>query len=166
MKRIFVFAVAGMSLLSACKPTEKNYRAAYDAAVAKRQAAEAEAMLPASGLISADGPQMRVVEGDTLFVESLRLRSDSAAWHQPAMAIAVSLYKMPTNARSAAAMLRDKGFRDAVAARATGDRWYVLAGGTESLKEAREFVKNFKKDMKEFPYIGLPGAPVIIRRPN
>ena len=57
-----------------CKPTEKNYKAAYDAALSRRQEVAQEQMRPATGLLSDDGPQMRIVGGDTVYVLRERLR--------------------------------------------------------------------------------------------
>lgn len=165
MKRFFKYVVLsafGMIFLSACKPTENNYRQAYDAAKAKREAANADAMIPASGLLSDDGTSLKIVNGDSLYVSRDRLRLDP---ENPdilkAYNVAVGVYKMNTNARAQAAALAEKGY-DAHAVMTTGDRWYALAGGFSSLEDAQAFIKEFKKKNPGYPYIGIPGNPVII----
>lgn len=153
-------------LLAGCKPTEKNYRSAYDAAKAKREAANAEAMIPATGLLSDDGPQMRIMEGDTLFIANDRLRRVPVNDSVPQLDtynVAVGVYKMNTNARASAVRLEDKGYR-AHAAQTTGDRWYTIAASFPTLGEAREFIRDFRADNPDYPYIGLPGAPVVVAR--
>lgn len=151
-----------VGLLASCKPTENNYRQAYDAAKAKREAANAEAMMPTTGLLNDDGTSLKIVNGDSLFVSKDRLRRDP---EQPDILktynVAVGVYKMNTNAKAQAAALCEKGY-DAHAVQTTGDRWYALAGGFDSLDEALDFIRGFKKKNPGYPYIGLPGSPVII----
>jgi len=165
MKVIKYLCVAALAFsFIACKPTEKNYREAYDAAKAKREAAEAEKMIPASGLLSDDGPSMRIVEGDTLFVSNDRLRAvktDSMHKAPAAYNVAVGVYRMSTNAEASAADLRKEGY-DASAMQTTGNRWYTIVGSFADLKDARLLIGEFKKKNPGYPYIGLPGAPVII----
>lgn len=161
MKKLLFAAVMLLMVVTGCKPTERGYKAAYDAALAKREKAQAESMLPASGLLSDDGPQPRVLDGDTVFVTSALLKFDDGAV-RPMYNVAVALYKMNTNARSMATDLKSKGY-DAVAAQARGGKWYTVAGAFTSLTGARDFILKFRKDNPGFRYIGLPGAPVVIR---
>lgn len=154
-------AALGCMVLSSCKTTEKNYQQAYDAAKARREAALAESM-PEDGLISDDGPTLKVIDGDSVYVSRDRLSIPNDGSRQPApYSVAVSLYKMPTNARAQAETLVKKGY-DAYPARTTGDRWYVVAGVFNSQAEARGFIKEFKKKNPKYTYIGLPEAPVIV----
>lgn len=158
----FTLGLLALSLFAACKPTENNYRAAYDAAKAKREAANAEAMVPATGLLSDDGTSLKIVNGDSLFVSKDRLRRDP---EQPDLLktynVAVGVYKMNTNAKAQAAALSEKGY-SAHAVQTTGDRWYTIAAAFDSLDEAQAFIKEFKKKNPGYPYIGLPGSPVVI----
>lgn len=152
------------ALFAGCKPTEKNYREAYDAAKAKREAAEAETMIPATGLMSDDGPQLRVVDGDSLYVSRDRLRKVPGEDSEfGKFNVAVGVYKMNTNAKAQASQLTEEGYK-AMAAQTTGDRWYTVAGVFETLPEAAEFIRKFKAKHKNYPYIGLPDAPVIVQR--
>lgn len=162
MKKILFLALLVSLGLCGCKPTERNYKQAYDSALAKRQKAEAEAMIPATGLLSDEGPQQRIVGGDTLYVSTERLRPVSSDEPIAPYNVAVAMYKMNTNAISMAADLKAKGYA-AQALKSTGDRWFTVAGGFPTLETARKFNKKFRKENPSFRYIGLPGAPVIIK---
>lgn len=145
-----------------CKPTENNYRKAYDAALAKRRQAAEEQMRPATGLLSDDGPMQRVIEGDTVYVinESLRLadgKRPSGRW-----ALAVGLYKMDTNAKASASDLSSQGYPDAFAAKATGGKFYTVVLVAPNMDSVRMESKKFKTRFPDYPYVGLPGSPVLI----
>ena len=158
-----MWACVASVLLTGCKPTERNYRAAYDAALAKRQAEAELRMLPASGLMSDDGPQLKIVNGDSLYVVKERLKAapgdtlPSSGW-----AVGVGVYKMNTNARAQAEALRNEGHRAACAARATGDRWYAVADTASSLERVAAAARKFTDNHPGYPYVGLPGHPVLI----
>ncbi|MDE6718161.1 MAG: SPOR domain-containing protein [Muribaculaceae bacterium] len=158
---ILPILAAGL-LIAGCKPTENNYRSAYEAAKNKREAANAEQMIPATGLLSDDGTMLKVVDGDTVFVSRDRLRRDSVSEKiLDTYNVAVGVYKMNTNAYAQAKALKEKGY-NSVAVQTTGDRWYTIAGSFPTIEEAKGFILKFGKDNKGYPYIGLPGAPVII----
>lgn len=154
-------AIAALMFVG-CKPTENNYKAAYDAAKAKREAAAAEQMRPATGLLSDDGPQLRVVDGDTLYVVSERLRMLDGATVTPRWIVAVGLFKMDTNAKATVEDLRSEGFADAFVAKAKGGKYYAVSSTAASLDSARIEQKNFRLAHPHYPYVGLPGAPVLI----
>ena len=159
-RNIMIIAGIGAIALTACKPTEKNYRSAYDVAVNKREKA-AEA-LAADGLVAEDAPRSQVVGGDTLYFVNEVLKVDDGSTPLKALNVAVGVFKMNTNARSGALALKDKGY-DACAARALGDKWYILAGSFDTIDETRAFLKRFREENPQYPYIGLSGKPVIIR---
>lgn len=167
--KIALLAICGIiagGVFTSCKPTEKNYQAAYDAAKAKREAAEAEQMIPATGLLSDDGPRLRIVDGDSLYVSHDRIRVKSmkaAGIEVDNYSVGVSVYKMSTNAKAAATRLKEAGY-NAVAVETTGDRWYTVAGTFPTLNAASEFIKAFKERNPKYPYIGLPGSPVIVAK--
>ena len=156
-KILLVCGVAAM-VLAGCKPTEKNYRAAYDAAVGKRQAEQAA--LAADGLISEDAPRPMYMDGDTIYFSNDIVKADH---EMKAVNVAVAMFKMSTNARSGAKALQEAGF-DAFPAQAVGDKWYVIAGTFEDLPAARTFIKDFAAKNPGYPYIGLNDHPAIIRK--
>lgn len=158
MRKLFIGAAVLLLGVTACKPTEKGYQAAYDAALAKRQAAQQEQMLPAQGMQMDDGPQIRVVGGDSVYVDRQRIKAaEGSAWELDKFNVAVSFFKMKTNAEASAAMMKDKGYK-AIAAQSARERWYVVVGEFPSLQEAVDFYKEFMKKNPDYKYIGLPGA--------
>lgn len=160
MKRILIAVGIVVIALTSCKPTEKNYRAAYDAAVSKRE--KTNESLAADGLISEEGPRIQVIAGDSLYFLNERLSVEDGAKPLKSLNVAVAMFKMNTNARSGASALADKGY-DASVARASGDKCYVIAGSFDTLEETRGFIKRFRKENKSYAYIGLDGHPVVIR---
>ncbi|RXE68476.1 hypothetical protein [Sangeribacter muris] len=161
MKKILLLAAVAAIALVSCKPTERNYREAYDVAVGKRE--KVSESLAADGLISEDAPRGKVVDGDTLYFVNEILRVDDGVSPLKQLNVAVAVFKMNTNARAGASMLSEKGY-DARAARALEDKWYIIAGSFDSMDDTRAFIARFRKENPSYPYIGLGGNPVIIRR--
>ena len=162
MKSKYLILLFAIFILVGCKPTEKNYKAAYDAAVAKREKSNTEAMLAADGLISDDGPVKKVIAGESLYVVEERTVALDKEHKVRAYSVAVAEFKMQTNARSGAEYLISKGY-DALVAKAIGDRYYVLAGSFDNQEEARDCYLRFVKEFPDYSYIGLPSSPVIVR---
>ena len=154
-------------MLAGCKPTEKGYKAAYDAAKNKREAAIADLGVDTSNttIQQVDGPHLRKIDGVEVFVDNLRLkRVDSTEKLPGNFNVAVASYKMPTNCKAQAKDLVNEGF-DAFPAQDTTGKYYVIAGSFPTQKEALEFVSKLKEN-KERVYVGLSGAPVIIYSPK
>lgn len=163
MKKSIYFAlILGSLLLAGCKPTEKNYKAAYDAAVAKREKANSDGVLPADGLLQDDGPRKQKIAGEDLYVLNERTNPLNAENEVKKYSVAVAVFKMPTNAKSGAESLRGRGYK-AFAVRARGDRYYIFAGSFDNEAEAKECYLKFKKDFPDYSYIGLPDSPVVVR---
>lgn len=154
-------AVVALALIG-CKPTESNYRQAYDAAKAKREQAAAEQMRPATGLLSDDGPQQRIVDGDTIYVLTESLRIPDAGRPRGRWALAVGMFKMNTNAAAGVEAVRQKGFDRAFMATARGGKFYTIAATAQTLDSIRDASRRFQSSFPDYPYVGLPGAPVLI----
>lgn len=161
-KIIFISAAIVALMFVGCKPTENNYRNAYDAAVAKREQAAAEQMRPASGLLSDDGPMQRVVNGDTVYVLNERVSMLDGGAAPDRWGVAVGIYKMDTNARASAEDIMAAGFGNAFVARGTEGRFFTIAATAHTLETAKEESERFRKQFPDYPYVGLPAAPVLI----
>lgn len=159
---LVVVAVAAGVMSGGCKPTEKNYRAAYDAALAKRDKVAEEQMRPANGLLSDDGPQQRVYEGDTIYVLREIIRMPDGGRLPSKWVVAVGMFKMDTNAKAGAEALKEEGWPAAFHAKAMGGKYYTIADTASTLGGAAEAAKRFQSKMKKYPYVGFPGAPVLI----
>ena len=163
MKSISIISAATAALmLVSCKPTEKNYQAAYDAALKKRAEAVEQQMRPATGLLSDDGPQLKIIEGDSVFVLRERLRCLDGSKLSGRWAVAVGVFRIDTNAKASAVDLVNAGWSGAMPAKVQGGRFYALADTLESIDSARARAAEFKQRFPDYPYVGLPGAPVLI----
>ncbi|MCM1368879.1 MAG: hypothetical protein NC204_00730 [Candidatus Amulumruptor caecigallinarius] len=165
MKKIsikFISAAMAALIFIACKPTEQGYKAAYDAAKLKRESAARERMIPASGLLSDEGPQLRVVEGDSVYVlrEPVR-RADGSALPTPLM-VAVGVFKMQTNADASAEDLRKAGWPDAATVLGQDQKCYTIVANVATFEEACSAIKRFRTQFPDYPYIGLPANPVVL----
>lgn len=168
MNRNFVFAMALVCMcLAGCKPTEKNYKSAYDAALEKRQAAVADLGVEIDGtrLEQVDGAQLREVDGVSVYVLNERISPADFISELPGnYNVAVGKYKMITNSKSQSEVLQKSGLH-AFPAKNSEDYYYTIAASFPSLTEAVEFYKNYQKNEGNV-FVGLPGAPIIIYSPK
>ncbi len=161
----FAGIIACLALISGCKPTEKNYKSAYDAALQKRKAAEtidADLVMPGQKLQSLDGPNIQIIDGDSVYVMVKRVKAlEGESVNSLPYKVAVSQYKMKTNCLAQTKDLKEKGY-EAFAVTDGDANCYVIAGAFVSLPEAAVFTKQFRQKEKSHVYSGLPSAPVII----
>lgn len=165
MKKILLtVALAIVFFLPGCKPTEKGYKAAYDAALNKREAVkeDIDVDLPEGAIQSVDGPQLREVDGVKVYVYNLRIRPTEDGKKLPAeYNIAVGSYKMNTNCRAQVETLINEGYENAFEAKDADGMYYSVVASFPKLSEAVKFYEEFRKS-KDRVYVGLPSAPVII----
>lgn len=159
-----IITFMGIIGFSGCKPTEKNYKAAYDAALAKRQAEQndPDMNLPVSGYHTMDSPQVKRIGDKDYYYQFVRLRplADSVKMH--AYNVAVAVYKMPTNCEAQVADLRELGY-NSFGAKSADDRYYVLIGSYPEMQAAAAEIDNYVKNNKNGVYVGLPESPVIVQ---
>ena len=161
----FLFAI--VLILPSCKPTEKGYKSAYDAALGKRQAAMADidVEIPQGKIQQVDGPQLREVDGKNVYVINKRISPAQAGEKLPgSYNVAVGSYKMITNASAQSQALADEGF-EAFPAKDAEGTYYTIAASLHSLSEAVAFCESYKSN-KNRVYVGLPDSPVIIYSPR
>lgn len=160
-----VLAVMILVGLSGCKPTENNYKAAYDAALSKRENVDTErqAMAGDHQVLSLDGPQKRTIDGQEVYVETRRVRpeGDWAPSARPRYMIGIGVYRMGANARALAERLRSEGY-ESFLGRDSDDRLWVVIPGGSHIREAVTICREFESRHKDMPWTGLPGCPVII----
>ena len=161
-----LYSVAFIIILTGCKPTEQGYKAAYDAALNKREAASSDldVTLPPGAIQSVDGPQQKEIDGITVYLDNKRItpiESDSKLKYH--YNVAIGVYKMPTNCKAQSETLKLDGY-DAFAAKDSEGNYYTIAASFPTLSEAVKFYNEFKKDKNRI-YVGLPDAPVIIYSP-
>ncbi len=160
-------AVALLLLAASCKPTEKNYQAAYEAARNKRTAEAApdpDMALPAGGAFQRlDAPQTKDVNGEKLRIKHFYIKYIGSG-ESPALGkynVAVARYKMPTNVKAQAEDLVSAGYKAFPVEGADGF-YYVIAAAFPSLEETAEFVGNYKKTHEPSQFVGLDDDLLII----
>lgn len=163
----FLIAITFAISIVSCKPTEKNYKAAYDAALGKREAAKADmdVNLPEGALQQIDGPQLKEVDGKQVYILNMRIRPLDQGIKLPGKYnVAIGSYKMNTNCLAQVDVLKKEGY-EAFAVRDSEPMYYSIAGSFETLQEAVQFYEDYKKG-KNRVYVGLPNNPVIIFTPR
>ena len=162
---LIILAVAAVTFVS-CKPTEKNYKAAYDAALSKRQAEKEDPdmalMLGGHVLDTSEGSTaVKTAAGIQYPAKSTSLKFENEPGAEGEWYVAVSRFSMPTNARAQAADLTSSGCQ-AFVARDTEKQWYVIVKRTATRTMAGEAASEFIATHKDFPFTGLDGRPLLI----
>lgn len=144
-----------------CKPTENNYKAAYDAALNKRNR---DADITGGQLVSLDGPRLQKVDGDSVYVLYSILRLEDAVKEDAdKYNVAVGAYRMPANCDSQVEVLRERGYRS-FSGEGRDGMYYAFAGAFPTIGEAAAFIRKYRSDNKGMSYVGLPGSPVVMVR--
>ncbi len=170
-KTIIASMLLSVLLLSGCKPTENNYKAAYDAAINKRKAAETVMTETADGheVISLDGPRRMDVDGISInmVTEFLRMADADVLAPSPGLRfrVAAGRYRMPTNARAQMHVLADDGFESLLMMDGEG-RYYAVAGCFASVGEAAACVARLQRLYKPISFVGLDGLPLVVESPR
>lgn len=159
--------IAVITGLSSCKTTVKNYQAAYDVAIQKKEREdsarrELQKEMGMGTIMSedADGFSPMTRNGEEFFTYRQNfLRKDSVE----AYSVCVGIFKMPANAASMTADLQASGFEGARSAEASG-KYFVLAGESAEMDRAIEILGKFRKKNPDWHCVGLPGATIIIGR--
>ena len=155
------------SLMAGCKPTEKGYREAYDAAKSKREQKDPDEELLTGGhkLLGQEASNWRVIAGDSLQVEHKFLKPmGDAKWPQSGpYRLAIAMFKMTTNANSMLADLKKKGSLKPVIATDGKDTYYMIAGSATYVDSLGNVLKTLRKENPGFQHIGLDNQrPIII----
>lgn len=159
-----LLTLSGCLVLTGCKPTEKNYKAAYDVALAKRQAEQSDPdmNLPGSDYQRLDAPQTKKIGDKEYNYQFVRLNPlDDSVTMNP-YNVAVSVYKMPTNCEAQVSDLKEAGYK-AFGAKSGDDKYYVMIGSYSTLEDATAAVDSYVKKNKNAFYVGLDDKPVIVQ---
>ncbi len=164
------FVVAAGALLcggalTSCKPTEKNYRSAYDVARQKREREDARRQelqkdmgLDEGVLQEVDGVRRASIGGAEVWATNASFSpADSLATYS----VSVATFKMSSNAQAMAADLRAEGWRGSRAA-IHDSHHYVIIGSDADSEAALTLMRSFEEKHKEWQYVGQPGIMLII----
>lgn len=152
--------------MAACKPTEKNYRSAYDVALEKREREKREGeerrreMGLEDGAILQDADGVRRISVGEREVLSRNLnfaRADSVKTY----AVSVGTFRMPGNAKAMAADLDAEGFPGTRALK-SGDNYFIVIGSGEDASEGVELMDRFSASKPDWQYVGQPGILMVI----
>lgn len=163
-----ITAILAVALLLAgvtsCKPTEKNYKEAYDAARLKKQtvAAQNDSLADGHVLTPVDIPRKIESGNVTVFVVKNPLKYFAGAedglkkWN-----VAVACYSMPTNCRAQVEALAAKGFKS-MGLQSPGPKYYVVAASFDDLGAAKAFISDYVSNHRPDEFIGLEESPLLL----
>lgn len=163
MKHIkYIAAGLGLLMLAGCKPTEKNYKAAYDAAMARRAADEATMLADMPDMMAAidmDAPRRVDVGADTVLVKTKSL-APIDTFNMLPYNVTVAIYKMSTNAKAHSERLRQEGYNSYVLKDNEG-QFYTVSEAFDSLEPTPASIRRYVETHKSDMYVGLPSSPVV-----
>jgi cell division protein FtsN len=165
-KNIAVAAALVVATLSftGCKPSENNYRSAYETATKQKQAAAVDEDIDLTNVIMEDTPKRATTEvGDAYVRYDLLSVYGDAPKKLSRFNLAVAAYKMRANAESDAEQLRNAGY-DAFIMQDGKNTLYVMVASCDNITEAVTFLNEYKKKNPDRPYVGLPGEAVVYIR--
>lgn len=154
-------------IMASCKPTEKGYQSAYEAAKHKREQVDPDEDLLTGGhkLLDENSSNWKVIGNDSLQLQHIFLRpEDGSKWPQSGpYRLAVAMFKMNTNARSMLNDLNNKGSLKPIIATDGKDRHYIIAGSATYADSLANVLATFRKENPGFQHIGLTSQkPIII----
>ena len=163
-KLLLLLLLAGAA--AGCKPTEKNYRSAYDVARDKRERdlRQQEQLRADMGIggseihLSDTDATLATIGERQVWTHHLNFpRADSVATY----AVSVALFRMDTNAKALAADLRAQGWPETRASH-SADSYFVIVGSSDSRDRALELLDSFQTTHPEWQYVGQPGILLLI----
>lgn len=168
IKRLAILFVAAVALLPACKSSEKNYREAYERAMAGRDGTD-------SGLDSTIYGKMRrdfslnrmVVNGDTVDVKSqhVRVTADGGGIAESLhrYSVVAAQFKQIFTAKAMRQRLFEAGYPAAFIVETAEPYYYVVTGSYDDVAEA---VKAMHRLAADDAFTLKPPLPYILERPQ
>lgn len=156
-----------LCVLASCKPTEANYRSAYDAALAKRNSVDPDAdiLFGNHKLASPLGAVPEAVGADTI----LSLRAPATIINPSPEAegnryrTAVAFYRMEQNAVDHARRLSQQGETGTAVAKLGDEKYLVIAHSAPTLAEGAAWTAARLRANPKGPWIGLtPPEPLLL----
>ncbi|MCM1349545.1 MAG: hypothetical protein NC338_09055 [Firmicutes bacterium] len=164
-KLVYAAIIAIIATMVACKPTEANYRSAYESAKQKQLTGDS---LIDQGLIDQQRPKPLIVGADTLPVRTEYIGytkgggADSDRSVVKRYCVVVGKFKQTFNARSMRQRLIDQGYDNALVLHNSLKDYYVIANTTPNAHTARLMLDSVLADTTlrlkaPYPYILRPG---------
>lgn len=142
---IFVIAIAGM--LTSCKTTEANYRAAYDVAKARQaeQQRDGDYDEETQRLLERSrqrGESTHIVGSDTIKVTTVFVKMTyGEADRVPRYSVVLNRFSQIFNAKAMCNRLRENGFADAYIFESGTPDYYVASSGTDTIAKIPEMLR-------------------------
>lgn len=164
MKKLSIFVIL-LGVLSSCKTTEANYRAAYEKTVAARENAETETIYGAERRSLSE--KAVIVGNDTIpvYIEhvSVVTRGDEAPADVKAYSVVAGRFKQKFNAFSLRDRLAAAGYADAAVLQTAEPYYYIIVSSHDKATEAKAALTSLKK--KE-PVVMSEPLPFILYNPR
>lgn len=162
-KSVLLLAVPMLLLaLASCKPTEKNYKSAYDAAIAKKEKASEDDLIPEGGLLQDDGAKPFVLaDGRNVGFMRAPVKDADENAEPKRYYVVVATFSMHANAAGMAERMKKSKLAPSLL-RQTDEKWYVAAAGFDDLSEASDFAAEYLNKHEKEEFIGLDGTLLIL----
>lgn len=156
-----------MVFATGCKPTEKNYKDAYETALKKRDNSGLDYGLGNEMKVEAiDAPKKIIYNNKEYYVKVeyvAPFETDLAS--RPKYMIVVAKYKMPTNARNQVEQLKKSGFGNSMLVKDRDENYLVVADYAQTMDDIAQKADDFKKKYPNINFIGLYGDILILEKP-
>ena len=164
--RYLLIILTLMCLMTSCKTSEANYRAAYEKAVAARDTDSDDATV--YGGASRQLRQSYMINGNDTVAVSVKMVTPVAEEGKAAPAIkklmvVAGQFKQKFNAASLCRRLAEAGYHDACVVQTSEPYYYVVCASFDSLPEADAALNKLKK---KAPVPMKAPIPFILRDPR
>lgn len=149
--RQIVFVIAILGILSSCKTTEANYRAAYDVAKARQAQQQSEDDYDEETMRLLErtrqrGESIHIVGTDTIKVSTVFVKmTDGVTDKVPRYSVVLNRFSQVFNAKAMCKRLRENGFPQAYIFESATPEYYVASGGSNDMSEIAEMLKSARK---------------------
>lgn len=149
MKRV-LYILATLALLTACKPTEQNYREAYEKTMAGRTASEAEDSTIYTNIRREMRERQMVLEGDTVPVKSqyVAITEDGGGINEyiRRYCVVAGQFKQRFNAMSMRERMTENGYPAAFVVQTREPYYFVVAASYNEIAPAMALVDSLRAD--------------------
>lgn len=160
--RFLIFVIAAVGLLSSCKTTEANYRAAYDVAKARQveQQRDDEYDEDTMRLLERSrqrGESTHIVGADTIKVTTVFVKMTQGEHDRvPRYSVVLNRFSQIFNAKAMCRRLRENGFPNAYIFESATPEYYVATDGSNEITEMPEMLKKAQKSERLGAKNGYP----------
>lgn len=149
MKNTIFLIIGLMVALTACKPSEANYKRAYDTAIAAGRDADEDSTIYA-GMRRQMSQREAVLDGDTVMIKTqwVSATADGGGTNDSIRqyCVVAAEFKQVFNARSMRDRLAGMGYNGAFVVQNSEPRYYVVALSTSQADEAAACLRKLRNE--------------------